>query len=67
MSQGGVAGYRELTQQMMDAISALLPDAVRNPPRPTPEQLEGIFRAHGQVNVGPPLPPGDDAQGNVQL
>jgi quercetin dioxygenase-like cupin family protein len=28
-------------------------------PRPSPEQLEGIFRAHGQVNVGPPLSPGD--------
>ena len=28
-------------------------------PRPSPEQLEGIFRAHGQVNVGPPLPPDD--------
>ena len=26
-------------------------------PRPSPEQLEGIFRAHGQVNVGPPLAP----------
>ena len=25
--------------------------------RPSPEQLEGIFRAHGQVNVGPPLAP----------
>src|SRR5712671_6911788 len=28
-------------------------------PRPSPEQLEAIFRAHGQVNVGPPLPPED--------
>jgi len=28
-------------------------------PRPTPEQLESIFRAHGQVNLGPPLTPGD--------
>jgi quercetin dioxygenase-like cupin family protein len=28
-------------------------------PRPTPEQLDGIFRAHGQVNVGPPLAPDD--------
>ena len=26
-------------------------------PRPSPEQLEELFRAHGQVNVGPPLPP----------
>src|SRR5437764_7021053 len=24
-------------------------------PRPTPEQLEQIFRSHNQVNVGPPL------------
>jgi len=28
-------------------------------PRPSPEQLEELFRAHGQVNVGPPLPPDD--------
>ena len=27
-------------------------------PRPSPERLEGIFRAHGQVNLGPPLAPG---------
>ena len=26
-------------------------------PRPSPEQLEELFRAHGQVNLGPPLPP----------
>jgi putative phosphoserine phosphatase/1-acylglycerol-3-phosphate O-acyltransferase len=32
--------YRELTQQVMDAISALLPDEVRNPKRPTAEQIE---------------------------
>jgi quercetin dioxygenase-like cupin family protein len=31
------------------------PDA----PRPTPEELEEIFRAHGQVNYGPPLRPED--------
>jgi quercetin dioxygenase-like cupin family protein len=31
------------------------PDA----PRPAPEELERVFRAHGQVNVGPPLGPGD--------
>jgi quercetin dioxygenase-like cupin family protein len=24
-------------------------------PRPSPEELESIFRTHGQVNVGPPL------------
>lgn len=24
-------------------------------PRPSPEELERIFHAHGQVNLGPPL------------
>lgn len=28
-------------------------------PRPSPSQLDQIFRAHGQVNVGPPLGPED--------
>src|SRR6476660_9899062 len=28
-------------------------------PRPSPDQLEELFRAHGQVNVGPPLLPDD--------
>ena len=28
-------------------------------PRPSPEQLESIFQAHGQTNVGPPLAPHD--------
>lgn len=28
-------------------------------PRPSAKQLERIFRAHGQVNVGPPLSPDD--------
>ena len=27
--------------------------------RPSPEQLESLFRAHGQVNLGPPLGPED--------
>ena len=26
--------------------------------RPSPEELERIFRSHGQVNLGPPLAPG---------
>jgi quercetin dioxygenase-like cupin family protein len=26
-------------------------------PRPSPDELEGIFMAHGQVNLGPPLAP----------
>jgi len=39
---------------------ASVPAAVRRlppegTPRPTPEELERIFRAHGQVNLGPPL------------
>jgi quercetin dioxygenase-like cupin family protein len=28
-------------------------------PRPSPEQIEELFRAHGQVNCGPPLGPDD--------
>jgi quercetin dioxygenase-like cupin family protein len=28
-------------------------------PRPSPEELERIFKAHGQVNLGPPLAPDD--------
>jgi hypothetical protein len=27
--------------------------------RPSPEQLEAIFRAHGQLNLGSPLRPDD--------
>jgi quercetin dioxygenase-like cupin family protein len=39
------------------ATSPTLPPS--ETPRPSPEQLEAIFRAHGQVNVGPPLRPDD--------
>jgi quercetin dioxygenase-like cupin family protein len=28
-------------------------------PRPAPEELERIFHAHGQINLGPPLGPAD--------
>ena len=28
-------------------------------PRPSPEELDDLFRAHGQINVGPPLAPDD--------
>jgi hypothetical protein len=28
-------------------------------PRPSADKLAQIFRAHGQVNLGPPLSPGD--------
>jgi quercetin dioxygenase-like cupin family protein len=31
----------------------------RQTPRPSPEELEELFRAHGQVNVGPRLAPND--------
>jgi quercetin dioxygenase-like cupin family protein len=38
--------------------------APRLPPdgtlRPTPEELEQVFRRHGQVNLGPPLAPSGD-------
>jgi len=39
------------------ASSPTLPP--RDTPRPTPEELDRIFRAHGQVNFGPPLGPDD--------
>ena len=44
---------------------ASLPAAARLLPpegtaRPSPEQLEQIFRAHGQVNLGPPLTASED-------
>jgi quercetin dioxygenase-like cupin family protein len=28
-------------------------------PQPTPEEIERIFEAHGQINLGPPLGPND--------
>jgi quercetin dioxygenase-like cupin family protein len=39
------------------AAAPTLPPA--DTPRPLPEELERIFREHGQVNLGPPLGPGD--------
>lgn len=39
------------------AATATLPPA--DTPRPSPEELERVFAAHGQVNVGPPLGPSD--------
>jgi hypothetical protein len=39
------------------ATGPTLPPA--DAPRPTPDELERIFAAHGQVNVGPPLGPDD--------
>jgi quercetin dioxygenase-like cupin family protein len=52
------AGLEEMVRDgSVPAITPTLPPG--ETPRPTPEDLEGIFRAHGQVNVGPPLGPGD--------
>ena len=37
------------------ASASTLPPA--DTPPPSPEELERVFVAHGQVNVGPPLGP----------
>jgi quercetin dioxygenase-like cupin family protein len=39
------------------ASAATLPPA--DAPRPSPDELERVFRAHGQVNLGPPLGPNE--------
>jgi quercetin dioxygenase-like cupin family protein len=39
------------------AAAATLPPP--ETPRPSPDALERLFRAHGQVNLGPPLGPDD--------
>jgi hypothetical protein len=39
------------------ASTPTLPPA--DAPRPAPEELERVFEAHGQVNLGPPLGPLD--------
>jgi quercetin dioxygenase-like cupin family protein len=39
------------------AAAPTLPPA--DAPRPSPEELEEVFRTHGQVNLGPPLGPED--------
>jgi putative phosphoserine phosphatase/1-acylglycerol-3-phosphate O-acyltransferase len=39
-SEDDAAAYHELADQVMEAIAALLPDEVRNPPRPTAEQVK---------------------------
>jgi hypothetical protein len=52
------AGLERLVRDgSVPAMTPTLPPS--ETPRPSPEQLEGIFRAHGQVNVGPPLPHDD--------
>jgi quercetin dioxygenase-like cupin family protein len=52
------AGLERMVRDGSVAASATtLPPA--DTPRPSPEELERIFAAHGQVNVGPPLGPDD--------
>ena len=50
------AGLERLVRDgSVPALAPTLPPSGTS--RPSPEQLEVIFRAHGQVNVGSPLPP----------
>jgi quercetin dioxygenase-like cupin family protein len=50
------AGLEELVRD--GSVPATAPTLPPNEtPRPSPEQLERIFRTHGQVNLGPPLIP----------
>ena len=52
------AGLERLVRDgSVPALTSTLPPS--ETPRPAPEQLEAIFRTHGQVNVGPPLSPDD--------
>jgi quercetin dioxygenase-like cupin family protein len=52
------AGLERLVRDgSVPADAATLPPA--DTPRPAPEELSRIFAAHGQVNCGPPLAPGD--------
>jgi quercetin dioxygenase-like cupin family protein len=52
------AGLERLVRDgSVPALTPTLPPS--ETPRPSPEELEALFRAHGQLNVGPPLPPGD--------
>ena len=52
------AGLEQLVRDgSVPALRPTLPTS--ETPRPSPEQLEAIFRAHGQVNLGSPLSPGD--------
>jgi len=48
---------RMIRDASVPAAAPTLPPS--DTPRPTEEQLESIFRTHGQVNLGPPLAPGD--------
>jgi quercetin dioxygenase-like cupin family protein len=48
------AGLERMVQAAsVPAAARLLPP--EGTPRPSPEELEQIFRVHGQVNLGPPL------------
>jgi hypothetical protein len=52
------AGLEQLVRDCsVPAMAPTLPAA--ETARPTPEQLERIFRAHGQINLGPSLAPDD--------
>ena len=52
-------GQEEIERMVQDAAvpasAPTLPPA--DAPRPAPEELERVFEAHGQVNLGPPLGP----------
>jgi quercetin dioxygenase-like cupin family protein len=48
---------RMIRDGSVPASAATLPP--RDTPRPTPDELERVFAAHGQINVGPPLGPDD--------
>ena len=52
------AGHERMVRDgSVPASASTLPPAAT--PRPTPDELERVFAAHGQVNVGPPLGPDD--------
>jgi quercetin dioxygenase-like cupin family protein len=52
------AGLEQLVRDgSVPALTPTLPP--RDTQRPSPEELEAIFRAHGQVNIGSPLAHGD--------
>lgn len=52
------AGLEQLVRDgSVPALTPTLPPS--DTPRPSAEELGAIFRAHGQVNIGSPLAPGD--------
>ena len=52
------AGLEQLVRDgSVPAMAPTLPPS--ETARLSPEELEGIFRARGQVNLGPPLAPND--------